>query len=216
MPKLEIIKKNAEDGLDLISGLLKSGGKKTGEENFKLDILAEECISICDEISNDKNINISFDCQLRPLFVCAQRLQIKQMLLNLLRNGVKYSFKNTKIKVSLSKHSVLPRNIILSVKDEGPGIPKNELENIFKSYYRLDRDTKKEGSGVGLSFCRQICHQHGGTINAYSDGQNGTTFEISLPIFIGEEKITDQKLIQSNDAMSTINDNEIIIVEDNK
>ena len=215
---LHLIKKNAEDGLDLISGLLKSGGKKTGEKTFSIDLLIEECVSLCDDIANEKQITIIFSDSRTNINVSAQKLQIKQMLLNLIRNGIKYSPSKTTITISLKKHPVLPRNIVIQIIDQGPGIPKSELENIFKSYYRLNRDSEKEGSGVGLSFCRQICQQHGGNITAISDGEHGTTFEISLPIFVDPDKLDQTNFLTNNEPLASIaiNDNEIILVEDNQ
>ena len=74
-----------------------------------------------------------------------------------------------------------------------------------------------DGSGVGLSFCRQICHQHGGTITANSDGENGTTFEISLPIYISPDNVQNTGVVhlEQDDGLG-VNDNEIIIVDDNR
>ena len=86
---LDLIKKNAEDGLDLISGLLKSGGKKTGEEDFKINLLIEEAISLCDSLSIEKSIEVDFARSTEPYLVRAQKLQVKQMLLNVLRNAIK-------------------------------------------------------------------------------------------------------------------------------
>ncbi len=216
-PHLQLIQKNAEDGLDLISGLLKSGGKKTGEEDFKINILIEEVISLCDNISSEKKISIEFSKSIETYLVRAQKLQVKQMLLNVVRNAIKYSTKQTIIEINLTKHKVLPRNIVITITDQGPGIPPGELENIFKSYYRLNRDNSIEGSGVGLSFCRQICHQHGGTITANSDGSNGTTFEISLPIYISPDNLKNTGLLQLDQMAGVgVNDNEIIIIDDNQ
>lgn len=213
---LELIKKNAEDGLDLISGLLKSGGRKTGEENFKINLLIEESISLCENLANEKHIQILFPINQDEFVVQAQKLQLKQMLLNLIRNAIKYSPENTSVSINVFKHKILPRNIVITIKDQGPGIPQSELENVFKSYYRLSRDNQIDGSGVGLSFCRQICLQHGGTITAHSDGRSGTVFEISLPIFMSPEIIGNDSLIGLNQEVRGVNDNEIIIIEDNQ
>ena len=173
-------------------------------------------MSLCDNLANEKSIHLEFGKTQDALIVHAQKLQVKQMLLNVIRNAIKYSQKGTTVEIKLVKHKVLPRNIIVTIKDQGFGIPKGELENIFKSYYRLSRDNMVEGSGVGLSFCRQICHQHGGTITANSDGVNGTTFEISLPIYVSPDDIQNTGILQlQQETGSVINNNEIIIVEDN-
>ena len=109
-------------------------------------------MSLCDNLSNKKNISTVFNKATESMLVHAQKLQIKQMLLNVLRNAIKYSPDKTTVTIELKKHNVLPRNVIITISDQGPGIPKGELENIFKSYYRLSRDNRIEGSGVAYLF----------------------------------------------------------------
>jgi signal transduction histidine kinase len=67
------------------------------------------------------------------------------------------------------------------VQDNGPGIPKEHLENIFKRFYRVSSDSGRErGTGLGLYICQEIIHGHGGEIYAESEGK-GTTIHIMLP-----------------------------------
>jgi signal transduction histidine kinase len=72
---------------------------------------------------------------------------------------------------------------VLEVKDDGPGIPKGEIQRLFDRFYRIDKARSREigGSGLGLSICKSICEAHGGRIEAESDLGLGSTFRVTLP-----------------------------------
>ncbi len=106
---------------------------------------------------------------------------ISQALINLLSNAVKYSPAGSRIQVVLSK---VKNRIILSVYDEGIGIPKKEMMAIFREYYRGERleVRNREGIGLGLALVRHTVLAHRGNIKVNSEEGKGSEFQIALPI----------------------------------
>lgn len=105
--------------------------------------------------------------------------RLKQVLLNLLNNAVKYSAPDAAISVDLQKNST---QIIVSVQNKGKPIPQGDLPFIFQQFYRVNKEHKM-GLGVGLWVCSKVIQQHGGKIWAESDNKNETTtFFFSLPL----------------------------------
>jgi two-component system phosphate regulon sensor histidine kinase PhoR len=99
---------------------------------------------------------------------------------NLMENAYKYSHPHHKeltIDISLDK-----RTIVCSFKDKGIGIPKNELNNIFKKFYRLENQYNQNGSvGLGLAFCKELANFMGGDITVHSKVEQGSEFLVTLP-----------------------------------
>ncbi|MEG6584149.1 sensor histidine kinase [Dendrosporobacter sp. 1207_IL3150] len=100
--------------------------------------------------------------------------QLKQVLLNLLRNAVEATSEGGNILVTLGKHD---QNIVITVKDTGVGIPPEILTRLGTPFFT----TKESGTGLGLSVCFSIIQQHGGKIEINSDIGEGTKVEITLP-----------------------------------
>jgi hypothetical protein len=105
--------------------------------------------------------------------------QINQVLLNLLLNAIQAMDKPGKIHVSLRcDHD----NALITVADEGKGVPPENLDNIFRPFFT----TKGHGTGLGLSLARRIVEAHGGTIRVRSEIGKGTQFEVRLPVASAE------------------------------
>nr|WP_154960345.1 ATP-binding protein [Paenibacillus xylanexedens] len=113
--------------------------------------------------------------------------RLEQALFNLVSNAMKFTSTGGIIRLALAVDETEdPSNVIISVQDSGMGIPPDQLEQIFDRNYRYDRpstDMKVEGSGLGLAICREIVQAHGGSVHADSDGETGSIFYISLPLY---------------------------------
>ncbi len=105
---------------------------------------------------------------------------VRQMLLNLLDNAVKYGPSGQRIVVTLARE---PGRVLISVGDEGPGIPDAERERIWGGYYRLDREreTAIAGTGIGLAVVRELASRQGGRTWVEQGGAKGARFVIELP-----------------------------------
>ncbi|MGH9427542.1 MAG: sensor histidine kinase, partial [Terriglobia bacterium] len=130
-------------------------------------------------LAEDKQIQL--ETQLSPhVKVQGDRYRLKQVLLNLIDNAIKYCPAGSEVHVRLFKEA---ETIVLEVFDNGSGIPPEALRHLFDRFYRLDKARSRElgGSGLGLSICKSICEAHGGQIEARSQPANGTTFRVTLP-----------------------------------
>ncbi len=127
----------------------------------------------------------SFTLDLHPLSQVPQvdAPSLQQALLNLLDNAVKFSPPGGKIHISLNEQAA-ENTWSLTVRDEGPGIPKAEQERVFERFYRLGNELRREtqGTGIGLSLVKHITEGHGGRVLLHSDGVgSGATFELCIP-----------------------------------
>ncbi|WP_335533549.1 sensor histidine kinase [Neobacillus drentensis] len=114
-----------------------------------------------------------------PIIIRADELKIKQVIIILLDNAIKYS--NDRIEVFLKKDQ---HHSIIDIKDYGIGIPKEEIDNIFERFYRVDKARSREtgGSGLGLHIAKSIIKLHKGDIKIISKEGTGTNVELLLPI----------------------------------
>jgi two-component system phosphate regulon sensor histidine kinase PhoR len=112
--------------------------------------------------------------------VRADSERMAQVLMNLLHNAVKFSPSGGRVIVGAESEA---EDVIVSVRDEGVGIPEGELERIFERFYKVDRARVrgKGGTGLGLAIARHIVESHGGRIRAESEEGAGSTFSFTIP-----------------------------------
>lgn len=110
--------------------------------------------------------------------------KLTQVVYNLMENASKYTQEGGVIRVRLIRSG---RDAILTVTDNGPGIPKEDQSHIFDRFYRVDKARSREtgGTGLGLSIVHQMVLMHGGTVSVDSEEGNGATFTVELPIHQG-------------------------------
>jgi signal transduction histidine kinase len=135
---------------------------------------------------------IIFDTDIEEKIMALDEEKMERILLNLISNATKFTKPSDTIEVSVHDKD---DHIILSVKDNGIGIPEDKLPQIFERFKQVDPLLSRahEGSGIGLSIVKSLVEMHDGTINVKSKYQEGTEFTISLPI----------KLVDHNDNQST-------------
>jgi signal transduction histidine kinase len=116
-----------------------------------------------------------------PVYLNIDPSQIRDALLNLLDNAVKYTGEGGTIELNVKSPG--EDGILLEVRDDGPGIPKDQLSRIFERFYRVDKSRSKEmgGTGLGLSIAKHAVENAGGTITVQSEPGRGTTFHVRLP-----------------------------------
>ena len=143
-------------------------------ERDELFDLSELMIEI---INKYENKNISKDIPSR-VYLNGRKNLIKRCLNNLIENSIKYG---NKLNIELSKKKT---SLIIKVEDDGPGIPENEYENVFKPFYKIDkgRADSKSSVGLGLSIASDIIRSHGGNIKLDKSSLNGLEVKIFLPV----------------------------------
>jgi signal transduction histidine kinase len=149
-------------------------------------VLSEETLSgvvmpVIDRIrvlaeAKKQTLEVELPSNLPAVAVDAHRLG--QVVSNLLRNAIKFTPQNGTIRVAAECRD---RQIVVSVTDTGPGIPKEHLLKIFERFWRAP-GTKQRGSGLGLSIAKGIVEAHGGTIWAESQAGIGSSFFFTLPL----------------------------------
>lgn len=113
--------------------------------------------------------------------VYADEERIRQVIVNLLDNAIKYTPEGGKIQVSMLHRTA--QKIQVSVGDTGPGIPPENRDRIFEDHYRLKRDAAQNGYGLGLGVCQRIIRAHYGHIWVDSTGDRGSCFHFTLPVY---------------------------------
>lgn len=137
--------------------------------------------------NSEKKYRIVREFTQRPLFVEVDTDRMIQVIDNIMNNAIKYSPDGGKITMRLIETH---NNVILSITDQGLGIPKKDISRIFDRFYRVDkaRARKQGGTGLGLAISKEVVKALGGTIWATSIENYGSTFYISLPYEPFEEE----------------------------
>ena len=178
---LRVVNEEVDNLQSLVSAF--SGFAKMPEAKFQEYDLNSQLQDICDQYSDDAKIDLSLDPHLDK--VNADTMQMKQILVNLIQNGIQASEQDPHLVVSTR---VRDRHCEISITDHGRGISEEDLLKIFEPYFT----TKKKGTGLGLAIVRRIIRQHGGNINAFSKLGEGSTFVVKLPCNRSEEIATNK------------------------
>ncbi|RNI33009.1 two-component sensor histidine kinase [Rufibacter immobilis] len=177
------------DGLDtLVQDLitisqLEKGVVQMHKSHFDLNELAQEVFEQLENKANSRNISLHLLNAPEDLFeVLADRGRIKQVLINLIDNAIKYGRENGNIWLSFQDGK---KKTLVTVRDDGPGIPKEHLNRIFERFYRIDKSRTRDGggggSGLGLAISKHIVEAHKSTIAVFSEVGQGTTLRFKLP-----------------------------------
>ena len=155
------------------------------EEKFRFDELIQECVGTVMPSARDKGLKLRYPADLSHLpALRGDTVRIKQILLNLLANAVKFTERG-EIAVAL-ENDCGPEGVTLtlSVSDTGVGIEPNELDQIFERFYQIDGTVTRRhgGAGLGLAIARKLVDAMGGAIQVKSEVGKGTTFYIRLTL----------------------------------
>lgn len=177
--QIKLINQMIGDLLDATRNL--QGKLNINPQALDLKVLASEIIEQFTSKLTIKNQALTIDIpQDLPLVYVDQEL-IRQVILNLLDNAVKYTPKEGKITFAILHRT--SQKVQITVTDTGLGIPPEKKEEIFERNVRLERDLSQEGYGLGLSLCRKIIQAHYGQIWVDSVPHQGSSFHFTLPIY---------------------------------
>ncbi|MCX6332864.1 MAG: PAS domain-containing sensor histidine kinase [Bacteroidia bacterium] len=180
-----ILNDASKSGYAILLNLLDWSRSQTGllkfnPENINLKDLVDEHILNLEQISSNKEIKIFSEIR-NDLFIYGDKNMIKTVLRNLLSNAVKYSHRSDKVIVCAS---VYDKEVIITVKDNGIGIPEEDIKNIFRidAKYSVPGTENEQGTGLGLKLCKEFVEKQGGEIWVESTEHKGSEFKFSIPV----------------------------------
>ncbi|WP_426431621.1 ATP-binding protein [Winogradskyella sp. HB-48] len=226
---LETIEQNSNNLLDLVNQMLDLAKLEKGQ--LKLNLVQNDIIkfsaNVVDSflsIASDKGVNLNLDAQPNEIIMDFDAEKMRQILTNLFSNAIKFSPQNSEVSIKLQKNN---SNLNITVSDQGYGISKEELSNIFDRFYQVEDKAQKisQGTGIGLALTKELVELLNGTIEVSSEVGRGSTFEITLPITNNAENTTidvnnrqmsvGTVVPKTDDVISDEDSNSVLIVEDN-
>ena len=183
---LKIIIDESERLTRLINDVLDLAKLETGKIKYKVEDIdvveiADHCLQTVMMIAMEKQIKLLLKKGDNVPIIKANRDLLRQVFLNLLNNAIKFTDKNGKVSISVGG---IKDSVKISVKDNGCGIPDEEMARLFDKFYQVDSSmTRKHGgTGLGLPIVKHIINLHKGTIKVNSERNKGTEFIFTLPI----------------------------------
>ncbi|MGL5511927.1 MAG: ATP-binding protein [Sporomusa sp.] len=167
----------------LILARADAGVTTMNREKFSLYDVTEQALRLLQPVALEKAVKLSIDGN-NNISVYADKERIKQLLLILVDNAIKYSAAGGRVIVLIELAHDLKQAASITVKDNGVGIAKDDQQLIFERFYRVDKVRSREqgGSGLGLAIANQIIASHGGSIKLASTPGVGSSFIITLPM----------------------------------
>ncbi len=188
----KMMKQNCFRLIKLINNLLDvakldSGFLKLNRSNNNIISVVEDIALSVATYVESKDIELIFDTNVEERNMAFDHDKIERIILNLLSNAFKYSPFGGQIFVDIEDRESL---VIISIKDQGEGIPKNKLEFIFERFGQANRSLSRlnEGTGIGLYLVKSFVEMHGGNIRVISTEGKGSEFIIQLPVEIIDNK----------------------------
>ncbi len=176
--------------LDLISDMLDMAKIEAGklELNFErvdLNGTVEDCVRLLRDRAEDNGLELTCSLHEEPVFLVADKRAVKQVLLNLLTNAIKFTPAGGHVGVSVRYGDGLAT---ITVRDTGIGIPASDLPRLGNPFEQVNGDPMlaKTGSGLGLALVRSLMEKHGGALNIASEEGVGTTVRVTFPLVAGK------------------------------
>lgn len=178
---VQLGERNVERLIRLISDLLdiekiRSGKMVLETESVHLDECFQACLEALAPAAEGKGVHLSADET--SIVVSGDADKIDRVIINLVGNAIKYSNSGDSVRVAAEADS---EKVTVSIIDEGPGIPADQLDKVFERFHQVQGDDQAKGSGLGLTICKAFVELHGGKIWAERVSPRGTKFAFTLP-----------------------------------
>lgn len=217
---------NGKHLLDLINEVLDISGIEAGKkallpEPVALTSLIDEIIDSLQGVASKRSVTISFfDKNTNNHIVVADRIRLKQILINLMGNAIKYNRENGTVTIQTAVQSAGEKEdprIRISITDTGFGIRQEDAEKLFQPFERIGADkTEIEGTGLGLMLVKKLTEAMGGKVGIFSEVGAGSTFWIELPQYLGSGPVAGSTEAPGSVTIETIKlKSTILYVEDN-
>ena len=218
---LDVLERQLVHMTHLIDDLMDISRVTNGKLLLRLEgITAQKIVGIAVEstrsIIESRGQKLVIKLSEQSLWMQADSVRIAQVISNLLNNASKYSLQGGIITLSASRNGV---ELVISVSDQGIGIPGNMLEQVFDMFAQVNRslDRSEGGLGIGLALVRRLVHMHGGTVVAESPGLSlGSTFTVRLPLATEVDLSNKQASSEKEQPVRQSKIGRVLIVDDNK
>jgi signal transduction histidine kinase/CHASE2 domain-containing sensor protein len=157
---------------------LDAGARPLRKAPTNIRVLVEHVEKVVRPLAASANVPVVVEIATADDFILCDESLIAGALLNLVSNAIKYGTDGSTVLLRVTAHE---HEVEFEVRNAGPAIPAAELEHIFERFYRPARSESIPGWGLGLSFVRRICQQHGGRVHVSSNETSGTSFAFVLP-----------------------------------
>lgn len=223
--KLKYILKGGNHLLQLINEVLEIAKIEAGKisislEQIELISTIEDVVESVRPFASNRAIKISFEKKyIKECYVLADLQRLKQILINLLNNAIKYNRESGNVHISLDKTTDEngTKHIQISIQDDGIGISKENLPKLFKPFERAGNDNSSiEGTGLGLSVVEKLTKLMGGKVGVSSDIGIGSTFWIEVPYLDAvKEKVAIPAQESENTQRDYYSKGKLLLIEDN-
>ncbi|MEM7162904.1 MAG: ATP-binding protein [Bacteroidota bacterium] len=186
----ELIKRNSHQLLQLINQMLdlsklEGGALKLNPKQGNIIPFIEYLVESFQSMADSKHIRLTFYKETEEILMDFDALRMQQIIFNLVSNAVKFTEASGKVVVHAKEASIKGKpHLNLVVRDNGAGIPAEDLPNIFDRFFQADASDmrRSEGSGIGLALVKELVQLMKGTIEVSSEVDEGTVFTVQIPI----------------------------------
>ncbi len=193
---------------------LEAGAMKIIENDVSIEHVFAEVEAIIAPMAEEKNLNLSFEVVPELTYVWTDAARLRQIVINLAANAVKYSDTGS-IKVRAFTKGM---HFVISVEDDGIGISEEQLPTVFEPFRQVDGSSTRaqNGVGLGLNLVRQLTKLLGGSVDARSQEGQGSTFRVVLPLRETSSRESAAMLIDDKPASIKRNNALIFVVDDDE
>ncbi len=158
---------------------IESGKVELKAEIVDINVLIGDVLEQLRPLADRQSMALKSEFKDGQLLVKADKERIRQVIINLAHNAIKFSRPGANITALSEEKSEMA---VITIADEGIGIPKDDLSHIFERFYKADKSRSGQGTGMGLAIAKHLVHAHGGTISAKSIEGKGTSITFTLPL----------------------------------
>ncbi|MEQ9467813.1 MAG: ATP-binding protein [Ekhidna sp.] len=191
---LKIIDKSTEHLTHILNDVLdfsklQSSKIKLERKAFNPEELISDTIKLLEDKAEEKGLSLEYETYDLPEIVIGDPYRLRQILLNLIYNGIKFTEKGG-VKVYAKQENSSKKGVLLTfaIKDTGIGIPAGRQKHIFNEFEQVNRQDKLKGTGLGLSITKKLVTIHRGKIKVDSVEGHGSTFSVTLPYEYSEDR----------------------------
>ena len=197
--KLLVVQRNVKRLMSLINQLLdfrkaESGKMKLSARFSDIDALVKEVCFPFEELAKINEIDFNIYSRLKNKYVWIDREKLEIILNNLVSNAFKFTREKGKIRVSLFEEE---DEILISVRDNGPGINPADLIHIFDRFYNVEKNGNDSSSGIGLALVKRLVEMHRGSVSVTSEPNKNTEFVVALPK--GKAHLDAEEIIENSE-----------------